>query len=136
MFRRRSLTPVMKRTILTDLSVFIFLLFICAVKPFAQPPEEPIAKTQNPFSFLTIIKLNEVGAKEDMDKVKEVLRTFGYKVHSHKINFERKEVLIRLRQEVSNDSLIAAFKNAGYTAWHDEKEKIVSSDASYRGNKK
>ena len=126
----------MKRTILTDLSVFIFLVFFCAIKPFAQPPEASTAKTANPFSFMTIIKLNEVGNKEDMDKVKEVLRTFGYKVHSHKINFERKEVLIRMRQEVSNDSLISAFKNAGYTAWHDDKEKIVMSDAAYKGNKK
>jgi hypothetical protein len=126
----------MKRTILPDLVIFFFLVFICIAKPFAQPPDEPQRKQVNPFSFLTIIKLNEVGSKEDMEKVKVVLRSFGYKVHSHKINFERKEVLIRLRQEVPNDSLITAFKAAGYTAWHDDKEVIQASDAAYRGDKK
>ncbi|MCX6276343.1 MAG: hypothetical protein NTV09_14170 [Bacteroidetes bacterium] len=125
----------MKRTVLLDLLLFLFLVIICAAKPFAQPPEEPVARQVNPFSFLTIIKLDEVAAKEDMDKVKEVLRTFGYKVHSHKINFERKEVLIRMRQQVPNDSLISAFKNAGYHAWFDEKEKILPEDAVYKGNK-
>ncbi len=125
----------MKRTILFDVLVLIFPVFICVENSFAQPPVEPIAKQVNPFSFLTIIKLDEVAAKEDMDKVKEVLRTFGYKVHSHKINFERREVLIRMRQQVSNDSLIAAFTNAGYHAWHDEKEMILPGDAVYRGKK-
>ena len=66
---------------------------------------------------------------------KEVLRVFGYKVHSHKINFERKEVLIRLRQQVPVDTLISAFHNAGYHAWFDEKEKAEPADAVYRGNK-
>ena len=126
----------MKRTLLTDLLIFIFLTFICVAKPFAQPPDEPQRKQVNPFSFLTIIKLDEVATKEDMEKVKEVLRGFGYKVHSHKINFERKEVLIRMRQQVPNDSLISAFKSAGYTAWHDDKEVIQMSDAVYRGDKK
>jgi len=122
----------MKRTILTDLGIFLFLVFICTVKPFAQPSEKPAGKQQNPFSFLTIIKLDEVSSKEDMDKVKSVLNTFGYRVHSHKINFERKEVLIRMRQQVPNDALIAAFKTAGYTAWYDPKEKIQPQDAAYR----
>jgi hypothetical protein len=123
----------MKRTILTDLGIFLFLVVICTVKPFAQPAEKPVAKQQqNPFSFLTIIKLDEVASKEDMDKVKEVLNTFGYRVHSHKINFERKQVLIRMRQQIPNDALIAAFKNAGYTAWYDPKEKIQPQDAVYR----
>lgn len=126
----------MKRTLLTDLGIFLFLVFICMSKPFAQAPEQGTRKQVNPFSFLTIIKLDEVSNKEDMDKVKEVLRGFGYKVHSHKLNFERKEVLIRMRQQVPNDSLIAAFKSAGYTAWHDDKEVIQMSDAVYRGDKK
>src|SRR6187402_1520029 len=107
----------MKRKILTDLGIFIILVMICTVKPFAQPVEKPVGKQQNPFSFLTIIKLDEVSSKEDMEKVKSVLSTFGYRVHSHKINFERKQVLIRMRQQVPNDALIAAFKTAGYTAW-------------------
>lgn len=126
----------MKRTILTDAVIFVALIFICVAKPFAQEPAGPVRKPVNPFSFLTIIKLNEVSTKEDMDKVKEVLRSFGYKVHSHKINFERKEVLIRMRQQVSNDSLIVAFKNAGYTAWHDDKEVIQPEDAAYKGSSK
>ena len=126
----------MKRTILTDLIVFLFLAFVCVAKPFAQAPEGTVRRQVNPFSFLTIIKLDEVATKEDMDKVKEVLRGFGYKVHSHKINFERKEVLIRMREQVSNDSLITAFKVAGYTAWHDEKEVIQMSDAVYKGDKR
>jgi len=126
----------MKRTILTDVTVFLVLVFLCTAKPFAQSPGQQAGTQVNPFSFLTIIKLDEVGSKEDMDKVKEVLRGFGYKVHSHKINFERKEVLIRMRQMVSNDSLITAFKAAGYTAWHDDKEMIQVSDAAYHGDKK
>ncbi|MEO8085648.1 MAG: hypothetical protein ABI763_02445 [Bacteroidota bacterium] len=126
----------MKRTLLTDAGIFLFLVFVSITKPFAQAPDEPARRQVNPFSFLTIIKLDEVANKADMDKVKEVLRGFGYKVHSHKINFERKEVLIRMRQQVPNDSLIAAFKTAGYTAWHDDKEVIQVSDALYRGDKK
>ena len=125
----------MKRTILIDLTVFLFLAVLCVSKPFAQPAEEPVTRQVSPFSFLTIIKLDEVASKEDMDKVKEVLRTFGYKIHSHKINFERKQVLIRMREQVPNDTLIAAFKSAGYHAWFDEKEKILPADAVYRGNK-
>lgn len=125
----------MKRTVVFDVLLFSLMVIICAAKPFAQPPEEPIARQENPFSFLTIIKLDEVAAKEDMDKVKDALRTFGYKVHSHKINFERKEVLIRMRQQIPNDSLISAFKNAGYHAWFDEKEKILPGDAVYKGKK-
>ncbi len=126
----------MKRKLLTDAGIFLFLAFISIAKPFAQAPEQGGRKQVNPFSFLTIIKLDEVATKTDMDKVKEVLNGFGYKVHSHKINFERKEVLIRMRQQVPTDSLIAAFKNAGYTAWHDDKEVIQMSDAVYRGDKK
>lgn len=126
----------MKRTILTDLVIFLLLLFVWLSKPFAQAPEQTIRKQVNPFSFLTIIKLDEVSSKEDMDKVKTVLNGFGYKVHSHKLNFERKEVLIRMRQQIPNDSLIAAFKSAGYTAWHDDKEAIQVNDAVYRGDKK
>ena len=123
----------MKRTVLTDLGIFLFLVFICVTKPFAQPPDNHSGKQTNPFSFLTIIKLNEVSSKEDMDKVKEVLRTFGYRVHSHKINFEKKEVLVRMRQQIPNESLVEAFKTAGYTAWFDPKEKIDPADAVYRG---
>ncbi|CAN5627021.1 hypothetical protein BH11BAC1_BH11BAC1_21820 [soil metagenome] len=126
----------MKRALLTDAGIFLFLVFVSVTKPFAQAPDQPVRKQVNPFSFLTIIKLDEVANKADMDKVKEVLHGFGYKVHSHKINFERKEVLIRMRQQVANDSLIAAFKTAGYTAWHDDKEVIQVSDAVYRGDKK
>jgi hypothetical protein len=126
----------MKRTILTDLGIFLFLVFICTEKPLAQPAETPVekhsGKQQNAFSFLTIIKLDEVASKEDMDKVKLVLNTFGYRVHSHKINFERKQVLIRMRQQIPNDALITAFKDAGYTAWYDPKEKIQPQDAVYR----
>jgi len=125
----------MKRTVLTDLGIFIFLVFICVVKPFAQSPGEPAGKPANSFSFLTIIKLDEVSSKDDMVKVKEVLRSFGYRVHSHKINFERKQVLIRMRQEISNAALVEAFKSAGYTAWYDPKEKIQPADAVYKGNK-
>jgi len=123
----------MKRTLLTDLGIFLILVFICVAKPFAQPPDRPAGKQVNPFSFLTIIKVNEVSSKEDMDKVKGVLRTFGYRVHSHKINFEKKEVLVRMRQEISTDALVQAFKTAGYTAWYDPKEKINPADAVYRG---
>lgn len=123
----------MKRTLLTDLGIFLFLVFICAAKPFAQPPENPAGKPANPFAFLTIIKLNEVSSKEDMVKVKDVLRDFGYKVHSHKINFEKKEVLVRMRQQIPNEALVEAFKTAGYTAWYDPKEKIDPADAVYRG---
>ena len=126
----------MKRTLLIDLFVLFILLFICIAKPFAQTPDDAVRKQVNPFSFLTIIKLDDIGSKEDMEKVKTVLREFGYKVHSHKINFERKEVLIRMRQQISNDSLITAFKSAGYKAWHDDKEVIQMSDAVYRGDKK
>lgn len=127
----------MKRTIITDLGIFLFLLFTVTVKPFAQEPAQHVARRPaSTVSFLTIIKLDEVGKKEDFEKVKAVLDGFGYKVHSHKINFERKEVLIRMRQQVSNDSLITAFKAAGYTAWHDDKEVIQMSDAVYRGDKK
>ena len=122
----------MKRTILTDVGIFFLLVFICTVKPFAQPAEKPAEKKQNPFSFLTIIKLDEVASKDDMTKVKEILNTFGYRVHSHKINFERKQVLIRMRQQISNDALIDAFKAAGYNAWFDPKEKIQPQDAVYR----
>ena len=126
----------MKKTNRTGLVAFILLAFICIAKSFAQAPVQEVKKTTNPFSFITVIKLDEVAGKEDMDKVREVLRSFGYKVHSHKINFEHKEVIIRMRQQVSNDSLINAFKLAGYTAWHDEKETIRPGDAVYRGDKK
>jgi hypothetical protein len=122
----------MKPSIFTDALVFSFVVFLCVAKPFAQSPGQE-SRPVNPFSFLTIIKLDEVAAKEDMDKVKLVLRGFGYKVHSHKINFERKEVLVRMRQQVSNDSLVAAFKTAGYTAWYDPKAEIQPADALYRG---
>ena len=110
----------------------MFLVFICAVKPFAQSPTGQGGKPANAFSFLTIIKLDEVSTKEDMLKVKDALRTFGYRVHSHKINFERKEVLIRMRQQISNEALVDAFKAAGYTAWFDPKAKILPEDAVYR----
>jgi len=120
----------MKRTLLTDVGIFLFLVFIYAAKPLAQAPA---GKPANPFSFLTIIKLNEVATKDDMLKVKDALRPFGYRVHSHKINFERKEVLIRMRQEIPNDQLVEAFKAAGYTAWFDPKAKIQPEDAAYRG---
>ncbi len=125
----------MKKTILIDLAVFLIIVFICVSKPFAQVPDNAYQQV-NPFSFLTIIKLDEVANKEDMDKVKVVVHGFGYKVHSYKINFERKEVLIRMRQQIPNDSLITAFKTAGYTAWHDDKEVIQVSDAMYKGDKR
>jgi hypothetical protein len=125
----------MKRAVLADLGILIVLVFICVLKSFAQLPEQKSEKPANAFSFLTIIKLDELSSKDDMVKVKEALRSFGYRVHSHKINFERKQVLIRMRQEIPTEALIEALKSAGYTAWFDPKEKIQPADAEYRGSK-
>src|SRR5262245_30142119 len=115
----------MKRKLSAGLAVFFLLVAFNGSRLFAQEEVQQHRPTANTFSAITIIKLDEVKSKEDMDKVKATLAQFGYKVHSFKINFERKEVLVRMRQKVSNEDLIAAFKNDGYTAWFDPKEAIL-----------
>ena len=43
-----------------------------------------------------------------------------------------RQVLIRMRQKVENNDLVAAFKSDGYKAWYDPKVAILQSDAVYR----
>ena len=125
----------MRKTVTT---LTLFALLIAAFVPFrsfAQEEQKPVPRKVSAFSVITIIKVDELKVKEDTDKVKEVLRAFGYKVHSFKINFEKKEVLIRLREFVSNDDLVTAFKTGGYTARYDKKAKVEAADAAYRKKK-
>lgn len=125
----------MKKTWPT-LAIFTFLMILSIpFRSLAQEQEKPVPRKVSAFSVITIIKVDELKVKEDTDKVKEVLRAFGYKVHSFKINFEKKEVLIRLREFVSNDDLITAFKTGGYTARYDKKAKVEAADAAYRKKK-
>jgi len=122
----------MKRKFIADLFIFFLLFAVNGSVLFAQEETQQRRPAGNTFSAITIIKVDGLKDKEDMDKVKNILAKFGYKVHSFKINFERKEVLIRMRQKVENEDLVAAFKSDGYKAWYDAKVAILQSDAVYR----
>jgi len=81
-------------------------------------------------SAMVTVKANEVTSKEDIDKVKQALSTFGYKIFNFKINFEKKEVLVRCRKPVAPEEIVAALNKAGYTSSYNDRDQISMNEST------